>query len=323
MKAIYLLTIMCLTSYFLASAQSVPGLDENIPHLVTFGADSDISWGDDNFCQIIFFKVPENHSLPIYLRVYDPDTGGDVDEQKDQWNTKVSFGIYGGKGSCSENDARDMVLDGNYDSGTLLLSRTFGEDERYDGSWYTFGPINPDEGEFLEEFGGHVFKVIVEGVSGDDGNLYNLYLSKHPDRNQDVEGASAFYYKYTFRMNDNVNEIAHIYPYIDKEVIAIKQTNFDWDNDGRIQIVSLTRPGNETMAIGGEEEWVTSTHKIFESEKTNSLDLQLVKNQSGTIRSNNVVIFLENQYGEKLKFYSIPIGEYKYESEIGIEGFHP
>jgi hypothetical protein len=321
LKKIYLSGLLLMASLMLTQAQPVPGLDENIPHLVTFGSDGDVAWGDDNFCQIIFFKIPENHTKPIYLRVFDPDTGGAIDEQKGEWDTKMMYSLFGGKGACSEKDAQDMVLNGNYDSGTLLASKTFGENDRYDNKWYTFGPFNPSEGELLPQFGGYVFKVIIEGISGDDGNLYTLHLSTYEERNHEVEGASAFYYKYKFRMHDDVDEMAHIYPYIDERVVSIKQTNFDWDGDGRIQIVSLERPGTETMDIGGDNEWITSTHTIYDAEKTNSLDLQLIKKPSGTIKSNNVVIFLENQYGEKLPFFSIPIGEYKYQSGISAEGF--
>jgi hypothetical protein len=321
LKKISFLLLILLSGPAMTFAQPVPGLDENIPHLVTFGSEGDIGWGDDNFCQIIFFKIPRSYTEPVYVRVYDPDTGGGIDEQKGDWNTVMSYSIFGGDGAWSEKDAQDMVLGGNYDSGTLLASKEFDANTKYDGKWYTFGPFNPSEGELRSEFGGYVFKIIIEGISGDDGNLYNLYLSNHPDRNHDVEGASAFYYKYKFRLHDDINEVAHIYPHIDENVVSIKQTNFDWDNDGRIQIVSLARPGDETMKIGGDKQWVSSTHKIFDEERTNSLDLQMIKSQRGNINNNNVVIFLENQYGEKLPFFSIPIGEYKYQSSISVEGF--
>ena len=83
-QRIYLLFI--LPGIFFAQAilmgQAVPAEDENIPHLVTFGANSDRSWGDDDFCQIFFFKVPKSYTQPFYIRVYDPDTGGELDEMK-------------------------------------------------------------------------------------------------------------------------------------------------------------------------------------------------------------------------------------------------
>ena len=97
--------------------------------------------------------------------------------------------------------------------------------------WYSFGPINPTEGEYLPKEGGHIFKVIIEGTSGDDGNLYRLFLSSSPTENRSVEGAFAYYFRYKFRMHDDVNQVSHIYPYIDKDIVSIKQANFDWDRN--------------------------------------------------------------------------------------------
>ena len=45
---------LLLTSAQSVWAQPVPGADENIPYLMTFGKDSKTEWGDDNFVQIIF-----------------------------------------------------------------------------------------------------------------------------------------------------------------------------------------------------------------------------------------------------------------------------
>ncbi|MCK4751031.1 MAG: hypothetical protein KAT15_28425, partial [Bacteroidales bacterium] len=55
-------------------SQPAPAEEENIPHLVTFGGQAEKSWGDDDFCQIFFLKVPTSQTEPIYLRVFDPDT---------------------------------------------------------------------------------------------------------------------------------------------------------------------------------------------------------------------------------------------------------
>lgn len=49
-----------LLSISAAVAQPVPGADENIPFLMTFGKDSQTEWGDDNFVQIIFFSIPSD-----------------------------------------------------------------------------------------------------------------------------------------------------------------------------------------------------------------------------------------------------------------------
>ncbi len=304
----------------LAQAQPVPGGDENIPNLITFGADAETSWGDASFCQIIFFTVPENHTAPIYIKVFDPNCGGENDELQGEWDTSTSFSIYGGQGSCSSDDAKKLNLDGNYDEGTLLASKTFGLDSEYEKKWYTFGPINPSEGEYLPEEGGHVFKVIVEGLSGDDGNMYQLFMSTKKEAEDEVEGGYAFYYKYTVRLHDNPGEISHIYPYVnDSSIVSIKQTNFDWDNDGRI-IVRSVATAYSPMKISGDDEWVSSMYTIKPEEYNTSLDIQMHKNRTGDYRNNNVVIYFENQYGELLKSYSVPIGGVpKYKGNPGAE----
>jgi hypothetical protein len=322
MKAAVVFLYLLILSFFSLNksfAQPVPAVDENIPHLVTFGGDGDAAWGDDDFCQIIFFSIPKTYELPIFIRVYDPDTGGDVDEQKGDWNTLMRYSVYGGKGGCSEEDARRANLKGDYLSGNLLASKTFGEDPRYNKKWYSFGPFNPAEGELLPEYGGYIFKLVIEGVEGDDGNLYNLFLTTESHENKAIEGAFAFYFKYKFRLYNDVNEISHIYPYITDDVVAIKQSNFDWDNDGFIRVISPVKNG-EILATSGDDEWVESRHEISEDEHSSSLDIQMIKKKSNPVKDNNVVIFLENQYGELMPFYSIPIGgipEYKY--SIGIK----
>ena len=40
--------------------QAVPGKDENIPFLVTFGKSGETSWGDDDFNSIFFFTIPKD-----------------------------------------------------------------------------------------------------------------------------------------------------------------------------------------------------------------------------------------------------------------------
>lgn len=57
-----------------------------------------------------------------------------------------------------------------------MTTKTFGEDAEQDNGWYTFGPFNPAEGELQPEVGGYVFKLIVEGLDGDDGNLYKFFF---------------------------------------------------------------------------------------------------------------------------------------------------
>jgi len=284
-------------------AQQFPGVDENIPHLITFGKQGSTSWGDNDFSQTFFLSVPPSQKKPIYVRVFDPDVGGEFDEIKGEFNSYTKFQVYGGKGALPKNTSEDAQIKLNR-SGTLLGSKTFGKSDKYDGKWYTFGPFNPSEGEWIPEQGSFIFKVIADGISGDDGNIYKYYLSVSPTQNIEIEGANAFTYEYTFRLPNN-RDICHIYPYVDSRTVSVKQLNFDWDGDGAIRIISVARKG-ENVELSGDDNWGISRHTISDEEKETSLDIQLVK--SNNHRNNNVVFRITNQYGEAMPFYSIPIG---------------
>ena len=144
-------------------AQPVPAGDENIPYLMTFGTKAGTSWGDDDFSQTFFFLVPKSFSQPVYIRVYDPDVSGTTDELNGIFDTRMTYSIYGGKECYSNKDAQETQPVGNYKSGNLLASKSFGNQPEYDNKWYTFGPFNPSEGEFVQKFDGYIFKVICDG----------------------------------------------------------------------------------------------------------------------------------------------------------------
>ncbi len=296
-------------------SQPVPADVENIPFLMTFGPKADKSWGDDLYPQIFFFFIPENFKNPIYIRVFDPDIGGMWDELNGVWDTQESYSIYGGKGAYTDPDCRETEPKGNYKSGNLLATKIFGVNPKYDNNWYTFGPFNPTEGEYTKEFsGGYIFKVICEGISGDDGNTYRYYLTSSGTENKPIEGGNAFAYRYCFRMHDNPKEVSHIYPFVDDRVVSIRVSNFDWDNDGVIRVVSVVRK-ELILQVSGDNEWKYDQFTIKPEEKNTSLDFQFIKRQNPPVINNNVVINVKNQYGEVLRFFTVPIGgvpKYKY-----------
>lgn len=288
-------------------AQPVPAGDENIPFLMTFGPKAELSWGDDDFSQTFFFKIPEDFKEPFFIRIYDPDIGGEIDELNGVWDTKMRFSVYGGNDCFSNKDAQDTQPQGNYQSGTLLGTKVFGVNTQTDDGWYTFGPYNPTEGEFQSQFSGYIFKIICNGLSGDDGNMYRFYLSVNKDQNIPIEGGNAFAYEYSFRMHDNPAEVSHIYPYVDENTISVKLSNFDWDNDGFIRTVSVAR-ASQMCEVSAESNWVETEFKIMDEEKNTSLDIQFIKKRNPPVKNNNVVVNVKNQKDENLAFFTIPIG---------------
>lgn len=291
------------------SGQAVPGGDENIPFLVTFGKSGQTSWGDDDFYSVWFFSIPKEYTQQFYIRVFDPDTGGENDEIQGEFNTRCLFSVYGGRGvDPDRNEESKGWLDGlNYKGGNLLASRVFGSEPAYDNKYYTFGPFSPTAGDYSSKWNSYLFKVVCEGVSGDDGNLYRYFLSRERDNNLQVEGGNAFTYEYTFRMWNDFKSVAHIYPYVDTGVVFIRQRNFDWDNDGHILVVSRYKQGID-IPISNENDWQESRIGIESQEINSSLDFQFHKRQGELVKNNNVVVTLESQRGDALPFFSSPIG---------------
>lgn len=289
--------------------QPVPGKDENIPFLVTFGKEGRTSWGDADFFQIFFFSIPKDYNKPFFIKVFDPDCGGENDEIQGEFNTKTKFTVYGGKGVDPEKneESRGLLKGENYKSGNLLQSKIFGSEAKYDNKYYAFGPFNPAEGDLNTKWNSYMFKIITEGITGDDGNLYKYFLSSDPNSNVPIEGANAFTYSYHFRMWNDFRSVAHIYPYIDTGIVYIQQGNFDWDNDGNVMVVSRYKQGI-TVPISNEDDWAYSKIPIESAEVGTSMDFQFHKRQGELVKNNNVVITLQNQRGDAVKFFSSPIG---------------
>lgn len=301
--------IVCLITLH---AQPMPSVEEKFSYLVTFSKKADKTWGDDDFVQTIFFVIPTTNKNPVYIRVFDPDNGGLHDENREGFNSKTKFSVYGGKGVHSTPDAQDIEPKGNFKSGVLMTSKTFGEDKEQDNGWYTFGPFNPAEGELQPEAGGYVFKLIVEGLDGDDGNLYKFFLSKSSEKNVAVEGGNAFCYEYSFRLSDNVGFVSHIYPFLPQGILSVKINIFDYDDEGIVRTVTVAKKGQITNS-NAEGMWTTNELKILPEELNTSMDIQFIKKKE--VKNNNIVVYITNQYNEAIRFYTLPIGgvpRYKY-----------
>ena len=301
--------------YTAAQAQRVPNEIENIDFLVTFSKETPVSWGDDDYTQTFFFVVPYSFTEPVFIRIFDPNVGGLHDEPKGPFDSFTKFSIYGGKGAHTHPDAREIDPIGEYNSGTLLATKTFSQETRYDDMWYTFGPFTPTQGENDPNVKGYVFKAICEGVKGDDGNLYQYFFSRNAGNNIEVEGANAFTYEYSFRLPQNVAAISHIYPFIESDVVSITQSNFDFDFDGDIVLYSVAK-NRHRMQRSANLKWATSKHIIDEDEKNTTIDIQFIK--QGKV-NNDMVFYLRNQYNQAIPFFTLPIGgppKYKYKVNL-------
>ena len=62
------------------------------------------------------------------------------------------------------------------------------------------------------------------------------------------------------------------------------------------------------LPLSGDDVWTESQMPILEGEIGKSLDFRFYKKRWDLVRNNNVVVSVQNQYGENLPFFSAPIG---------------
>jgi len=178
---------------------------EQIDNLATFGNMSGFSCIDNDFSQTVFIAVPASYSGNIYFRVFDPDCGGVLDMPAGHWETNTIFEIYGGEGCISDQDARTTDATGNYKSGTMLTHGLFAKENQVDETWVSFGPFHASQGEKISEYPGYAFfKMIVEGRTGDDINVYSLFISSNEFENTAVDHARFFDFERTLVQDGEV-----------------------------------------------------------------------------------------------------------------------
>ena len=318
MRSYKLLALLTFLVWSGTHAQISPSTSENVDYLITFGKECKKSWGDDDFSQVHFFVIPEKETAPVYIRIYDPDTGGELDTKNNNFNTRCSYRLFGGKGTHSTKAARAIDPVAGYDSGKLIKTKTFGADPEYDKKWFVFGPLNPSEGEYSEEFEGYIFKIICNGISGDDGNAYRYSMSYEKNANIPVENGNIFTYELSFRFKQKAKATAHIYPFMADGIIAFKQFNFDADSDLNIRITSIARKLVPSK-VSGNATWATSSYKVLAKEKNTTVDIQMIKKSNSV---NDMVIYVLNQYDEAMPLYSVPIGgkpKYHYKLKVNYK----
>jgi hypothetical protein len=258
---------------------------EQTAYYVTFGENCPTSWGDDDYNQIFFIAL-QSDSDPFYLWIYDPDCGGNLDEENAGWNTETRFSLYGGVGAFTNEDARSVNPTSGLTAGTLLQEETFGNDSARDNNWTVWGPFSPEQGELIG--GENIFKLSVIGISGNDGNLYKLFLSNSEVQRNELETARFFSHEITFQLPSTTNRSTVLNLLPEDQISQITIYNFDGDNQGGITLNTPARTGL-AIEISGNDEWAKTTYNLSENERIGEFSINLGKASPG----NNDIVFMQ------------------------------
>lgn len=288
---------------------------------VTYGNNASIKEGDHDFIQAVFFSVPKDIDQKLFLRVFDPDCGGKTDQRIGEFNTSTRFRLYGGTGVFSPFSGRDGLppaaeiikqLEKNKTT-TLIHEKTFGIDKFFDNRWYTFAEFPVNRGEPVN--GRYFFLLIVEGLNGNDGNIYDLFVSSSQRRNILPDGLEIFCPSTTIHI-PNKETFAEIRFHTPRETEEITVHNFDAVGAG-IDVRTVFRSGLK-VKTSSQGEWAQSTIRL---DKKETGRLNAVALKGGTELPNDASVYITGPNGKKLPI-RLPVYAWKHANRRPVPGIN-
>ncbi len=248
-------------------------------YVVTFGPAASPAEGDNDYVQDIFLQAAEGTTGDLYVRVFDADSGGAVDE------------LLGGGGTVMRYTLRR--------AGVVLDQIDIGADAAYDGNWaLVFGPYPSSDGRLL--------RLTVEGISGGDGNWYNVALSTQPDANVAPVGSRAFAYAWTFPLfSDSPRQF---YPYVPAGASSFVQHN--WDMDSPAGTMTLRTPTRDIVVpdsgISGDGAEASSSHLIGAGESETTWTVVMDFSLAGPGAWDDLTFWVEDETGAAMAIFVNP-----------------
>ncbi|GAA6201889.1 PKD domain-containing protein [Aquicoccus sp. SU-CL01552] len=176
--------------------------------LVVYGRRAASREGDVDHREQIFFSLPADLRDRVYLRLYDPETGGTGDfTYGGSADSETTFRLFGGEGAFTAAARPEPVADGARAAridfvpvtgpGKLLKEKSWRNEAETDNRWVNLTAVRARQGEVMGERA--YFRLDVQGTEGNDGNSYSLGLSLSRDRDRPPEGLEIFAYRPTVR----------------------------------------------------------------------------------------------------------------------------
>lgn len=186
-------------------AQAAPP-DEGL--LVVYGRLAASREGDVDRREQIFFSLPADLRDRVYVRLFDPETGGSGDfTYGGSADAETTYRLFGGEGAFTGADRPRPVADGaraerlDYapvtGPGKLLEEKSWRNAPETDAQWVTLGALRARQGEVVGERA--YFRLDIQGTEGNDGNSYSVGVSLSRDRDRPPEGLEMFAYRPTVR----------------------------------------------------------------------------------------------------------------------------
>lgn len=246
------------------------------PALVVYGAQAKPVEGDPDFQQEIYISVPADYQGRLYLRLFDPDTNHRYDTPFGIWgDTRTRFSLLGGDGAAGK-------------AGKTIKSRVFGSNRRLDGRWTTFAAFKPGSGELKGDI--RIFRLDVKGLRGNDGNIFDVTVSKDAKKNIPVDGVKVTTFRPTVRVPDDklLTELKFRIP---KDATSLTFNNFD-AADADLKLTYKNK--SQDLKPSGQGVWLSEKIDIAKQDRGQTAAITV---RLGTELPNDVTFYIKDANG--------------------------
>lgn len=262
-------------------------------YYINYGPDAIISEGDDDYFSIYYIKIPCHIEETLYLKIFDMDCGRDFDQQMGNWNTSTQYSLYAGDFSTEFVNVWSRDFENSYmHEGTLIAEKTVGWTAPLSNYWYPFAALNVKDGKQIGDY--YIFKLVIQTTFGDDGNVYDLFVSSDRETNEIVEGVDIYSLKTTFRLSNDrmLNHFAFSLPPESNELNL-----YNFDNDGvRFTFSTHFREGIP-LASSKQGQWKQNRIKLNKYEVGTFSHVEFFN--SGN-RRNDITMYVLDEYHQPI-----------------------
>ncbi len=280
LRLLFLLSVFLITDFHAQQAVD----------FVTYGLNGNPKEGDNDSKQIFFIQVDKDYNDSLVVELFDADCQGNIDKAfRKKFNSQFRFSIYGG----IKDSSKKFIVDSYpvykcFRNGKLIKEIFVSDDSSYDNHWVKFVQLDKNSGEFSN--GAYYFKLLVEGISGDDANIFNIRVLSN-----DENKIKIFNYEPTIHLLPKMEMVQLRFNSGENASLIIK--NYDADN-AKISLATPYRK-NIRLTSSGDGNWKSNKIPLRPFEYNEVCAIQF---GPGGRSSNDAVFAIDTEDGR-----SIPI----------------
>lgn len=265
---------------------------------VNYGPESPQNSGDYYYRQLIHFKVPIDFSGDTYVRFFDLACGGIYDSKYGETCSEFEVVLY--KNFVDENLFPSGLKFADLSNEKKVISKNITEDGDYLNTWKTFAKLSKSDG--TEKDGYRYYSISIKGLTGNDANGFDVFLSSSESENININSAEIFSLEPTFRFQKRAPRVTFRIR-TDNSESSYNVRNFDFDN---IDLGYSTLLKKFTVIYGSDDgTWNSARFSLGKHEVGNDIGISIGPNYSSKIE-NDLVFSVQDSQNKKLSILYPP-----------------